>query len=90
MTQQEKQQIIPIKLTTIFTGICSACAIGILGFIWQMREDVPVLKQTQIIMQKQMEDMQHSITALAKQQSVATQEQVRQGTQLEYIRNKMK
>lgn len=91
MTQKDQQQVmVSSKLTTLFTGICSACAIAILAFIWQLKEDVPKLKQNQDLSNKKMDDMQNTINSLSNRLSFYGEEQVRQGEKLNFIQSKIK
>jgi hypothetical protein len=93
MTQKEKQDNsvrISSIWTTIFTGVCSGCALIILGFIWQMKEDVPKIKQVQEDGAKKMELMQNSINSISLRLSTYSEEQVRQGEKLNFIQQKVK
>ena len=88
--QDQKQVILNAKLTTIFTGVCSACAIAILAFIWNLKEDVPKLKQSQEQANKQMDVMQNTINSLSTRLGFYGEEQVRQGEKLNFIQSKIK
>lgn len=88
--KEQKGVILNANLTTIFTGVCSGCALLILGFIWQMKEEVPKVKQAQEQSNKKMDDMQNSINSISLRLSTYSEEQVRQGEKLNFIQQKVK
>lgn len=83
VTQKQQDSILTTqRLTSIFTGICSACAIAILMFIWDLRSQVPVLQEKQETVEKKVDDVRKSMDALADRFTILSTEQVRQGAQL--------
>lgn len=90
MTQkQQENSLLMSKLITVFTGICSVCGVSILTFIWDLRSQVPVLQSKEEMVEKKVDDVRKSMDALADRFTILSTEQVRQGTQLNGIKEKI-
>lgn len=89
--QQGKRSILNIitdNLTTIFCGIIATCSIGILTFLWNLKETVPLIKQEQRMTNQKVDDIQNSVNGISKRFTILSEEQIRQGTKIDFLMKK--
>ncbi len=92
--QEIKQTIVSNRVIQIIiaigTTVAAGCATTILVFLWSLKEQVPLLKQSQEMVNRKVDDLQGSVNAFSTRLSGYSEEQVRQGEKLNFIQSKIK
>ena len=70
-------------------AISTACLIGIFGFLWQLKEDVPLLKQGYINTNNLLNNLQNSVNNIQIKQQASAENQARVEERLKTIEYKI-
>lgn len=91
--QEVRNSVVTNKFVGKFIAACvsvmTACMIGILAFLAQLKEDVPLLKQQYHDVREALGTVQNSVNSVRLDQQASKEAQIRMDEQLKIIKEKI-
>lgn len=91
MTQKQQDTYFLVnKLAAWFLGVIMACSISGVLFMLKLLYQIPLIQERQQTVEKKIDVMQGSVNGLSERFTILSEEQIRQGEQLNNIKEKVK